>query len=105
MSVDEATDDALLGVSSLEPSDYMEEEEDGIELDDEFLAVATQVPIDYTMHEEELNEENNLVGLNNLRGMLAALNTCIRWVAWIAGTPLLRVTNRDTIIEINCGKE
>ena len=55
------------------------------ELDDEFLAVASQVPVDYMGEAEALNGETTMPGLNNLNDLLAALNTCVRWIAWIGG--------------------
>ena len=55
------------------------------ELDDEFLAIASQVPTDYMDEAGAMNGETTMSGLNNLNDLLAALNTCIRWIAWIGG--------------------
>lgn len=64
-------------------TDYSAEDDELTELDDEFLVVASQVPVNYMGEAEALNGETTMPGLNNLNDLLAALNTCVRWIAWI----------------------
>ncbi|XP_044359369.1 uncharacterized protein [Triticum aestivum] len=65
------------------PTEYIIDEDESTDLDEEFLAVASQVPIHYMEEDEKMEDGSNLMGLNNLTDLLASLNTCIRWIAWI----------------------
>lgn len=71
----EDLDDEFFGGASLAGTDYSGEEDES--------TVASQVPIDYMDEAEALNGETNMPGLINLNDLLAALNTCVWWIAWI----------------------